>query len=121
GGETWRPTPARARPGGGAGAAPGGAARRGGVLPPPPGGAGAAEPALPAAAAPAPAEAGPPQALAGRPGAVPSEVVVQPGDNFWDLAEGQLAAAWGRAPAGGEGGDHGPALIEAARGAPARP
>lgn len=82
---------------------------------------------LPAAGAgsaadePAPAEAGPPQALAGRPAGVPSEVVVQPGDNFWDLAEGQLAAAWGRAPADGEVVEHWQALVDANRDALVRP
>jgi len=119
--EIWEANRDRAQPDGRTWADPGEDVRPGWVLHLPTGGAGAAEPALPAAADPAPAEAGPPQALAGRPGAVPSEVVVQPGDNFWDLAEGQLAAAWGRAPADGEVVDHWQALIEANRDALVRP
>ncbi len=70
---------------------------------------GAGTAALPAASSPAeaaPAGAGsaespkaeqatpPIQTLAAAP-AVAAEVTVQPGDNFWDLAEGQLTEAWG--------------------------
>ena len=48
-------------------------------------------------AGPASPPAPPVQTLAAAP-AVAAEVTVQPGDNFWDLAEGQLTEAWGRAP-----------------------
>jgi DNA-binding SARP family transcriptional activator/nucleoid-associated protein YgaU len=51
------------------------------------------------------------QALAGAP-EVAAEVAVQPGDNFWDLAEGQLTEAWGRAPSDAEVVGHWQALVE---------
>ncbi len=56
----------------------------------------------------------PVQALAAAP-AVAAEVTVQPGDNFWDLAEGQLTEAWGRAPTDAEVVPHWQALVESNR------
>ena len=44
--------------------------------------------------------------------AVAAEVTVQPGDNFWDLAEGQLTEAWGRAPTDAEVVPHWQALVD---------
>ena len=56
----------------------------------------------------------PVQALAAAP-AVAAEVTVQSGDNFWDLAEGQLTEAWGRAPTDAEVVPHWQALVETNR------
>jgi nucleoid-associated protein YgaU/DNA-binding SARP family transcriptional activator len=55
----------------------------------------------PAAAAVAPGQPTAP-APSPQPGLPASQVTVQPGDNFWDLAEAQLTAAWGRPPTDGE-------------------
>jgi DNA-binding SARP family transcriptional activator/nucleoid-associated protein YgaU len=60
------------------------------------------------------------QTLAGAP-EVAAEVAVQPGDNFWDLAEGQLTEAWGRAPSDAEVVGHWQALVEENRDALAPP
>jgi nucleoid-associated protein YgaU len=49
------------------------------------------------------------------PGAVAGEVTVATGDNFWDLAEGELSHAWGRAPTDAEVVPHWQSLIEANR------
>jgi DNA-binding SARP family transcriptional activator/nucleoid-associated protein YgaU len=62
-----------------------------------------------------PAASAPVQALRG-PAAIAARVTVQPGDNFWDLAEGQLAEAWGRSPGDGEVIGHWQALVETNRG-----
>jgi len=64
---------------------------------------------------PEPAGALPVQALAAEAAAVPGEVTVQPGDNFWELAEGQLEQAWGRAPTDAEVVGHWQALVDANR------
>jgi DNA-binding SARP family transcriptional activator/nucleoid-associated protein YgaU len=61
--------------------------------------------------APTSPAATPIQALSGQPVA-PGEVTVQPGDNFWDLAEDQLAASWGREPTDAEVVGHWQALID---------
>jgi DNA-binding SARP family transcriptional activator/nucleoid-associated protein YgaU len=54
------------------------------------------------------------QTLAAAP-EIAAEVTVQPGDNFWDLAEGQLTDAWGRAPSDAEVVGHWQALVETNR------
>jgi nucleoid-associated protein YgaU/DNA-binding SARP family transcriptional activator len=59
------------------------------------------------AAIEAPAQQPPPS-----PPAAPAEVTVQPGDNFWAIAEAQLAAAWGRPPTDAEVVGHWLQLIE---------
>jgi DNA-binding SARP family transcriptional activator/nucleoid-associated protein YgaU len=69
---------------------------------------------------PAADAAAPIQALTGQP-AMPTEVTVQPGDNFWDLAEDQLASAWGRQPTDAEVVGHWQALIDQNRDALAPP
>ncbi len=49
------------------------------------------------------------------PDPVAGDVTVAAGDNFWDLAEGELTEAWGRAPTDAEVVPHWQALVEANR------
>ena len=61
-----------------------------------------------------PAQSPPAQSLLAAP-AAPTEVTVESGDNFWDLAEGQLTSEWGRAPTDAEVVPHWQALVETNR------
>jgi DNA-binding SARP family transcriptional activator/nucleoid-associated protein YgaU len=55
------------------------------------------------------------------PAAIPGEVTVEGGDNFWSLAEEQLTTAWGRPPTDAEIVPHWQALVEQNRAALAPP